>query len=205
MVRRVFLPGASGSPQFWLPVAQRLGAAESNVLLTYPGFAGVARHPKVNDFEQLTDYVLDQIDVPSVLIAQSMGGIFAVQAALQKADLIRGLVLVATSGGLDLTPFQVRDWRIDYLNEPDVPDWFATTQSQIITETFDQVHCPVLLIWGDQDPISPVVVGQHLQQRFRDAQLHIIAAGEHDLANSHAAQVAVLIQRFLFRLIPITQ
>jgi pimeloyl-ACP methyl ester carboxylesterase len=55
-----------------------------------------------------------------------MGGIFAVQAALQKPEQVQALVLVATSGGIDLSPFQVADWREDYQQSFTVPDWFVS-------------------------------------------------------------------------------
>jgi len=130
----VFLAGASGKIQFWHPVMQLLTAYPKTNLLVYPGFSGAPRHPKVNDFLSLQSYIINQITDPSVIIAQSMGGIFAVQAALEKPTQIRGLVLVATSGGLDLRPFHAKDWREAYLQDLDLPDWFAVTKSQGVAE-----------------------------------------------------------------------
>lgn len=196
----VFLPGASGSSQFWQPVASQLCREEDYVLLRYPGFDGEAAQVQVYDFESLQAYVIDQIIEPSIIVAQSMGGIFAVQAALQKPDLIQALVLVATSGGIDLTPFNVEDWRTRYLAELDVPDWFAVSHSQGITQALNIIDCPILLLWGDDDSISPVAVGQYLQQQFKYAELHVIAEGQHDLANVHAEQVGCIIQDFIQRI-----
>ena len=34
-----------------------------------------------------------------------------------------------------------------------------------------KIQCPVLLIWGDQDPISPVSVGRYLEKQFKQARL----------------------------------
>ncbi len=193
----LFLPGASGQTEFWQPVVTALSAYPAKRIVAYPSFAGYPADPEVNSFESLQAYVIDQVTAPSVLIAQSMGGIFAVQAALQKSQQIKGLVLVATSGGIDLSAFSAQDWREEYQQAFDLPDWFAVTKSQGVAQALAQIRCPVLLIWGDQDPISPVTVGQYLAQQLHDAQLHIVTTGEHDLAKVHATQVSALIATFL--------
>ena len=196
----LYLPGASGNTLFWQPVMSRLVVPYQQRVIAYPSFGGQAADPDVQCFEDLQGDVLAKISDQSVIVAQSMGGIFAVQAALQQPQKVRALVLVATSGGIDLTPFDAQDWREQYLHDFDVPDWFAVTQSQVVHEALQQLHCPVLLIWGDQDPISPVAVGQYLAQQFQDAELHVIAGGRHDLAAVHADEVSALIQAFLQRI-----
>ena len=195
----IFLPGASGNTAFWQPIIQRLPQDDSTMVVAYPSFGGYPDEMNVQSFESLQDDVLNQIQQPSVVIAQSIGGIFAVQAALQKAEQVQALVLVATSGGIDLSPFQVADWRVDYQQSFTVPDWFIQHQSDL-TDSLERIQCPVLLIWGDADPISPVAVGQALHRQIPHAELHIVSQGQHDLAYAHAAHVARLIQNFLAKL-----
>lgn len=169
------------------------------MVVAYPSFGGYPDDMNVQSFESLQAYVLNQIQQPSVVIAQSMGGIFAVEAALKKAEQVQALVLVATSGGIDLSPFQVKDWREDYQQSFMVPDWFVQHQSDL-TDSLERIQCPVLLIWGDADPISPVAVGQALHRQIPHAELHIVSQGQHDLAYVHAAHVAQLIENFLVKL-----
>ena len=40
-------------------------------------------------------------------------------------------------------------------------------------------------------------VGRHLQSRLPNSRLHIVAGGDHDLARTHAVDVAPLIERHL--------
>ena len=101
----LFLPGASGNTSFWYPLIRCLKTSYSHKIIAYPEFGDTPVQPEIQSFETLTEYVLTQIEEPSILIAQSMGGIFAVAATLQKPDLIKGLVLIATSGGINLEPF----------------------------------------------------------------------------------------------------
>ena len=79
----VFLPGASGNTQFWNPLIAHLPKSYTKQIIHYPGFHGVAAHPDVNSFDDLTNYVVAQIQQPSILIAQSMGGIFAIATTLK--------------------------------------------------------------------------------------------------------------------------
>ena len=195
----IFLPGASGNTAFWQPVIQHLPQDDSTMVVAYPSFGGYPDDVDIQSFEGLQDDILNQIQQPSVVVAQSMGGIFAVEAALKKAEQVQALVLVATSGGIDLSPFQVKDWREDYQQSFMVPDWFVQHQSDL-TDSLERIQCPVLLIWGDADPISPVAVGQALHRQIPHAELHIVSQGQHDLAYVHAAHVAQLIENFLVKL-----
>ena len=51
------------------------------------------------------------------------------------------------------------------------------------------VTAPVLLLWSDDDSISPVAMGRILADLFPHITLYIVA-GEHDHANVHAADLA---------------
>ena len=200
MTSLIFLPGASGLTAFWQPVKDQLTHMlglniQDSQIQAYPEFDGRPSVPHVHDFQTLQQFVLEQIQKPSVVIAQSMGGIFAVQAALQKPQYVQALVLVATSGGIDLKPFQVADWRKDYKDQFDVPLWFVGEQQNLDAE-LAKIQCPVLLIWGNADPISPVSVGQYLNQKIKHSSLVIIDQGQHDLADRHAEQVSQHIASF---------
>ena len=197
----IFLPGASGNITFWQPVMSLLSDNYAKQIIAYPEFGGVPAQNGIQNFDDLQQYVIHSIhhlseQNSSIVVAQSMGGIFAVQTALQHPQKIKAVVLVATSGGVDLSPFHVADWREDYQLNFSVPDWFVN-QHTALDDQLEEINCPVLLIWGDQDPISPVAVGEYLQAKFSKAQLHIIDQGQHDLAFEYAVQVAKLIEEFI--------
>ena len=66
-----------------------------------------------------------------------------------------------------------------------------------LDDVLTQISCPVLLIWGDSDPISPVKVGEYLQDKIKNSILHVIPQGEHDLAHVFADQVTEWVEDFL--------
>ncbi|KJH61598.1 alpha/beta fold hydrolase [Acinetobacter calcoaceticus] len=196
----IFLPGASGSTTFWHPLIEKLPQQYHTKIIGYPGFGDTPESVEVKNFKDLTNYVLNQINDDSVIIAQSMGGIFAVAAALQKPQLVKGLVLIATSGGIDLERFNVRDWREAYRQAFfKYPDWFVTTNINY-EEFLSDISVETLLIWGDNDLVSPVQVGQYLNQKFENSTLYVVKNGDHQLAEKHADEVSVQIETYLEKL-----
>lgn len=193
----IFLPGAMGSPEFWQPVAGRLLHPASRTRLGWPGFGHTPADPRVHTLADLVPRVVAEIDQPSALIAQSMGGIIAVQAALARPELVTHLVLAATSGGIDTADLVTEDWRPAFLKaNPALPRWFTDDRSDL-SASLALIRAPVLLLWGDNDPISPVAVGQRLGDLLPRSRLHIFAGGQHDFANALAPDVAAVIDQHL--------
>ncbi|HJQ56952.1 MAG TPA: alpha/beta fold hydrolase [Vineibacter sp.] len=195
-MRALFLPGVSGDGRaFWQPVAERLPAGWDKVFLDWPGLGAVPPAPDVNGFGDLVARVVGQFHTPAVLVAQSMGGVIAVRAALQRPASVPALVLTATSGGIDLGPFGVTDWRPDYRAQyPQAPDW-VYDRGPDLSAGLRTLDVPTLLIWGTADPISPLGVGQHLARLLPRARLLTIECDDHRVARIHADTVTTAIER----------
>ena len=193
----MFLPGAGGNAEFWRPVSTLLLHPAPRKLIGWPGFGAEPPDPTITGIDDLVTRIVTAIDQPTALIAQSMGGIIAVRATLARPTLVTHLILTVTSGGLDISDLGAQDWRPDFIAErPTVPRWFIDERVDLSSD-LSAIRLPVLLLWGDCDPISPVAVGQRLQQYLPHAVLQVIAGGEHDLACRLAQQVAPLIDRHL--------
>ncbi|WP_296945179.1 alpha/beta fold hydrolase [uncultured Massilia sp.] len=193
----LFLPGALGRTEAWQPVADALAFTAQHVHLSWPGFGGTAPDASIRGIDDLAGRVAAAIDRPSALLAQSMGGVVAVLAALQRPELVTHLVLSATSGGMDLAPLGAQDWRpMVRASHPDLPDWFLRSTDDL-TARLPALRMPVLLLWGDADPISPVAAGERLQALLPDARLHVLAGAGHDLVETRAAEVARLVDAHL--------
>lgn len=193
----LFLPGALGRMDFWVPAADLIHHPAGKIHIGWPGFGPTPAEPGVNGIDDLVDKVVAAMDVPCALIAQSMGGTIAIRAALAKPDRVTHLILAATSGGMDTAACGAADWRgfvrTDY---PALPDWFLHDHEDL-TGQLHRLAMPVLLLWGDADAISPVSVGELLATHLPRADLRIFAGADHDLAYTHAAEVAACITRHL--------
>jgi pimeloyl-ACP methyl ester carboxylesterase len=147
--------------------------------------------------DDLVASVVAEIDQPTALIAQSMGGVLALRAALERPDLVTHLVLTVTSGGIDMADLGARDWRPEFIvANPSVPRWFTGYRASLSPD-LQSIHAPTLLLWGDADPISPVAVGERLAFLLPHAGLRVITGGAHDLANAFASTIAPLIDAHL--------
>ena len=141
--------------------------------------------------------VAAKMDGPVDLVAQSMGGIIAARLAIEQPHNVRRLVLTVTSGGVDMAGLGASDWRPGYRTSfPGAAPWISELRIAA-PQPVEKIAAPTLLLWGDADAISPVAVGKHLEARIPDARLHVVAGGDHDLAQTHAAEVAPLIARHL--------
>lgn len=193
----LFLPGASGNTALWQPVANLLAHPAEKLHVGWPGFGATPPDPAVNGIDDLVARVVEKIDRPTALVAQSMGGAIALKAALQKPGLVTHLVLSVTSGGLDVASLGAQDWRPAFTRaNPSLPGWFSSYHEDLAAH-LPGIEIPALLLWGDADPISPVPVGQRLASLLPRAELHVFPGGDHDLASSFAREVAPLIDRHL--------
>lgn len=193
----LFMPGVGGDPAFWRPVADRLPATWQKTLLGWPGLGNQPPAPDVNGWDGLYRIVEQQIDGQVALVAQSMGGVLAMRAALAHPQLVSHLVLTTTSGGIDLTPFEVQDWREEYRrNNPRAPSWIYE-RPPVHEADLRSLRIPTLLIWATRDPISPPAVGRHLAGLLPSARLIELDDDSHLFARERPDAVAPLITAHL--------
>jgi pimeloyl-ACP methyl ester carboxylesterase len=194
----VFLPGMGARGSFWDPLSAALPAGWEMASVDWPGLGDVAADPSVRGFDDLVDLVLSRLRRPSILIAQSMGGVVAVRVAQRAPHLVTHLVLSATSGGIDLEPFGAEDWRPQHRRQfPDVPSW-GFERPPDLTDDLRQIAVPTLLLWATDDPISPIGVGQRLAELIPDATLATVVTDDHRFAGAldRTAEVAAHILNF---------
>jgi len=193
----IFLPGVSGDGRFWQPVAERLPPCEK-ILVDYPGAGNIPHSPSVRSFDDLVTLATSHMESPVDIVAQSMGGVVAVQAALARPPAVRRLVLTATSGGVDFKAFKHQEWRAQYRqNYPGAAEWITTYRVDL-TEHLARLSIPTLLLWSDADAISPLAVGEHLSRLLPASKLVVIRGGDHMFARDRAAEVAPYIATHLF-------
>jgi pimeloyl-ACP methyl ester carboxylesterase len=194
----LFLPGASGSREYWHPVIERLSFAGRARVFGWPGFDGLPPDRDIKALSDLPGYVSASIHTPVDLIAQSMGGVVALLVALQRPELVRRLVLCGTSGGIDLASLGAEDWRPGYAEDlPEkTPRWFVDDRSDL-RERLPLIQQEALLLWGEQDTISPPAVGRYLCTLMPNASFATVRGATHMVAAEQPAAVAARIEAFL--------
>jgi pimeloyl-ACP methyl ester carboxylesterase len=194
----VFLPGAGGNQAFWQPVADRLADLGPIHLFGYPGFGGIPADPSIHSLDDLFGWLVERLPPgASHVIAQSMGGVLAVQLALEHPERVASLVLAATSGGVDVARLGGSDWRPEYRARlPDVPRWFEEDGTDF-TDRLGEIRARTLLLWSDSDPVSPLSVGRFLAQHVPDVRLVTVAGGTHAFCNEQPEETAAIVRSHL--------
>lgn len=127
MTKTIYLPGAGGSASFWQPVAAELG--QDGVFLAWPGLGNEPPSPGVTSIDDMVAMVLAELREPANLIAQSMGGLVAIKAALARPSMVKSLVLAVTSAGVPVADLGGLDWRSDYYAAyPNAARWIAESR-----------------------------------------------------------------------------
>ncbi|MFN8440346.1 MAG: alpha/beta hydrolase [Caldilineaceae bacterium] len=196
--RLLFLPGAGADPAFWRPLGDLLPATWEKIYFGWPGIGHQPPSPQVNGLSDLVTLVEASLGDSQVdLLAQSMGGAIALQVALRHPQRIRRIVLAVTSGGLKIADFGAADWRAAYRQEyPESASWIME-QNFDLEDQLPKIEQPTLLLWGANDPISPVGVGQRLLKLLPNAQLEIVPQGNHGFIHDRPLEVLPSILRHL--------
>lgn len=195
----VFFPGAGGRVEHLRPIGERLAHRRQTRICEYPGLGGVAPDPQLQSLADLQRYLLARLPERFDLVTMSMGGVLALRIALEHPERVRKLVLMATSGGVDISALGGIDWRSTFrLVQPNAPSWFLEDRTDV-TPQLGGIQHPTLLIYGDDDLIAPPEVGRLLQERLGNARLEILTDATHDLEIDYPDLIASLIEAHLRR------
>jgi len=193
----MFLPGIRGEAAFWEPAATELRVHADTELLRYPWASGDGPIAQANSLDELVDAVAARIRRPTALVAQSLGGVVTMLVALRKPTMVTHVVLATTSGGVNTTELGVVDWKPAFFEAyPEIPRWLGADARDLSAE-IRTLAVPTLLLWGDADPISPLVIGERLHALLPNSELHVVDGGEHDLGLRFAKDVAALVAAFV--------
>lgn len=88
--------------------------------------------------------------------------------------------LKATGNTEKLNELQKNAGSEDYRNAKGVMKaTFVKVVNDDVTPVLNEIRCPVLLVWGDQDTAAPLWMGQQMEQMMPDAGLAIFEGDDH--------------------------
>jgi len=195
----VVLPGAGGRLDLLKPICQRLARRRTTLLVEYPGIGHAPANASLQSLSDLQAHVLERLPERFDLVAKSMGGVLALRTTLEQPGRVRKLVLLATSGGVNVAALGGIEWRDTFRRlQPEAPTWFVDDRTDVTPE-LGRIAQPTLLVFGEADLIAPIRVGQFLRSKLPDAHLEVVAEGTHDLEAEFPDLIASLIEAHLRR------
>lgn len=221
----VLLHGLSGSQRWWrytIPALADRYRVHVPELVGFGRSRGAVRHPTLPEMAGLLVRWLDMVGIERThFVGHSMGAQVGVHLAGRWPDRVDRLVLTNAAGiPHSLAPDQLvqvagellwpRSWgRISFLPTIATDTLRAGPRTVVralrsiladdIRPLLPRVSAPTLLLWGENDPITPVSDGRTIASLLPDARLEIIQGASHNpMADQPAAYNEHLI-RFLRR------
>jgi len=84
----------------------------------------------------------------------------------------------------------------DYVDTADKKEQFIKITNQDLKETFKRIRIPTLIIWGKDDKITPLKMGEKINKLVDGSKLEVIE-GKHGVPITRTGKVAGLINKFL--------
>ncbi|HXH39063.1 MAG TPA: alpha/beta fold hydrolase [Thermoanaerobaculia bacterium] len=200
----VLLHGLGGSSDWW---RQNIGVLSQRYLVSAVDLVGFGRNrffarpsrlPLAFDemASLLARWIESSFDGPVHLIGNSMGGQIAIHLAASRPDLVRSLVLVDSTG----IPFEIapgahlenivmpHGWRSFLLIlTRDLfragPTALALAFGRLLRDDarplMRSLTMPVLLVWGEHDPLVPLTYARQMLEEMPHAALRVIPRAGH--------------------------
>jgi pimeloyl-ACP methyl ester carboxylesterase len=234
----VLLHGAGGNLMHWPGELRRLpGCAVVALDLPGHGHSEGATQPHDGDvprdigaYAQVVARFAEVLSLPRFALAgHSMGGAVALELALQRPEMLAGLILVATGARLPVTPELLCAIQDDYegavgllagwsqgtrsdpntmriyqqrLREVDprvLYRDYAACNAWDRTADLGRIKAPALVVCGEADRMTPLHYSLDLLQGIKTAQLVIVPGAGHMVMLEQPAFVACEVQQFLTR------
>ena len=198
------------------------------ICLDLPNFGAselTERVVSIEQYSELLESLVQKMKLKDyVLVGHSMGGQIAAWATAQGALQPSSLVLIAAAGvrsdrSLKRKTLRVASWPLKWLTprrlkdrlyhaigsdyQHDLPPEQKAVLKNVLAVDVQadvrRIDVPTLLIYGDNDTSTPLRQGQRLAEAIPDAELAVIAGGDHWIHINHAAAIAELMRAKVLR------
>lgn len=208
----LMIHGAGGRSEIWNAQIRPLGRHFNAIAIDLPahGKSPGESFTEIRDYAQwLSSTIASCFDDPVILMGHSMGGAVCQELALQRPDLLRGIILVATGPRLRVAPAFLEGLRkefektvgliIKYAYSTSAPPVMLAQGAELMKESgpevlyndfaaCDRFDCrdrikniatPTLIICGENDKLTPPALSQKLAQEIDGSRVVIIPEAGH--------------------------
>ena len=206
----VFVHGLGGTTGTWDGVVALLAPSHLTVAVDLLGHgqSPVPEDPALYTRDAALadlDDVLASIDGPAVLVGHSLGGYLSLAHAATRPGAVAGIVVLNTGPGFR-DPDKREGWNersrrnAHRFGVPVQATNLNLQEDSVVMERLADMTVPTLVLAGSADREEYTVSGQYLERKMPHARLQVIEGGEHNMQESHAADVAAAIEAFVAEL-----
>lgn len=204
-MKQIFVHGLGQTPESWEKTIELLGNNEDIIC---PDLSKLVRGNDVNyaNLYKVFSEICDQSDEPVDICGLSLGGVMALNYAIDHPDKIRSLVLIATQYKMPkkLLKFQNAIFRIMPssafqqmgFGKAEFLQLCSTMMELDFSKALEKVTCPVLVICGEKDTANKKA-SIELADRLPNAELCLISGVKHEINMEEPEKLAEVLQKFL--------
>jgi pimeloyl-ACP methyl ester carboxylesterase len=86
---------------------------------------------------------------------------------------------------------------MDYYKSGSLAQTFKNVYKVDISKDLEKISVPTLIVWGEEDAITPLADGKFMYSRIPNAQLNIVKNEGHKLPYSSPQKLADAVEKFL--------
>ena len=203
-VKTVFLHGLGQTSHSWDQMAEALGPSLDLLCPDLPGLlrSGEVSYPKL--YAGVSRYC-DALPGPLNVCGLSLGGILALQYAIEHPEHIHALALIGTQYTIPKTLLRIQSLLFHLMPERMFPrDGFDKsaflhlTNSMLdlnVEASLPRLQCPVLVVCGERDTPNRRA-SLELQRRLPHAELRIVEEAGHEVNLDAPRKLAELLRDF---------
>src|SRR3989344_704008 len=188
----LLLPGLAADERMWRGVLPLLPAA------LRPEVATAHQDVNLHRIEDFAARLLAQHAGPLVLAGASMGGMIAMEAARQAPQRVAGLALLGTTARPELVQAYL-DFVLDAGASHLVRQNRAVIHRPDARQHLPGVACPVLVVCGEADQLTPPECSAEIAALVPGAEHHLLPDSGHMLTMEQPETVTRLLVQWLAR------
>lgn len=186
---KVFVHGLGQTPESWNAVLSSIDETEKCVC---PNLVESAKNQKVN-YRNLYNAFLelcDKFDEPIDLCGLSLGGVLALNYAIERPDKVKSLVLIATSYKMPRMLLKLQNICFRFMPKSmfqqmgfEKKDYIGLCKSMMeldFTNRLDNISCPVMIVCGEKDNANKKAA-KELAMLLKNARLEIVSGAGHEV------------------------
>ncbi len=203
-IKQVFIHGLGQTPASW---NQTLSHLTDSRQISCPNLAEIVRGEDINynNLYNAFSEICNEIDEPIDLCGLSLGGVLALNYAIDNPSKVRSLILIAAQYKMPKNLLRFQNFLFRFMpksmfeqmgfGKSDFLNLCKTMMELDYSNSLQKISCPVLVVYGEKDDANKKA-SVDLAAILKDAELQVVKGSGHEVNMDAPEKLAELLQTF---------